>query len=57
MSIFDSLPKPPKHKHIFDPSKEDIEKLVKDFEESEITPEIEAQWLREKAMGYHIGNR
>ena len=57
MSILDKLSKPPKHKHVFNPSEEDIDKLAKQFEESEITPEAKAQFLREEAMGYHIGNR
>lgn len=56
-SIFDSLPEPPKHDYTIDWSKIDIEKAEKEFDEMEITPEAEAQYLKEKAMGYHIGNR
>ena len=57
MGIFDSLPKPPKHNYTIDWSNVDIEKSAKEFEKLEITPEAKAQFLKEKAMGYHIGNR
>ena len=57
MRILDKLSKPPKHKYVFDASKEDIKKLAKEFEKSEITPEAKAQFLKEEKMGYHIGNR
>lgn len=57
-SIFDSLPKPPKHKHIFNPTEEEIEKLSKQFEEeAEIIPEGEAQLQREIDLGLHPGPR
>ena len=57
MSILDKLSEPPKHNHIVDLSKEHIEKSAKEFEKLEITPEVKAQFLKEEAMGYHIGNR
>lgn len=56
-SIFDSLPEPPKIDYKIDWSKEDIDKLAKDFEEAEITPEEEAQLQREIDLGLHPGNR
>lgn len=57
MGILDKLSKPPKHKHVFDPSKDDVEKLAKEFDDLEIPPEAKAQLEKEKEMGYHIGNR
>lgn len=49
MGVLEQLSKPPKHKHVFNPSEEDIEKLAKEFEESEITPEAKAQFQREES--------
>lgn len=57
MNILDKLPKPPKQDDTIDWSKADIEKLSKKFEESDLSPEVEAQWLKEKEAGLHPGNR
>lgn len=58
MKILDKLSKPPKHKHIFNPTEEEIEKLSKQFEEElEIPPELEAHMQREIDLGLHPGPR
>ena len=57
-SIFDSLPEPPKHKYIFNPTEEEIEELARKYdEESEILPELKAQLQREIDLGLHPGHR
>ena len=58
MSILDKLPKPPKHKHIFNPTEEEIKELARKYdEEQETVPEGEAQLQREIALGLHPGHR
>ena len=57
-SIFDSLPEPPKYKHIFNPTEEEIEELSRKYdEELEIPSELKAQLQWEIDLGLHPGHR
>lgn len=58
MHILDKLPKPPKHKHIFNPTEKAIKELARKYdEEQETIPEGEAQLQREIDLGLHPGHR
>lgn len=58
MGILDKLPKPPKHKHIFNPTEEEIKELARKYDkEQETISEGEAQLQREVDLGLHPGHR